>query len=61
MARVRVQWREVTVYEQVLEIEDLDPDSDDQVLDAITEQADWMDVVAVEEREVIFAHALVTE
>lgn len=61
MARVRVQWREVTVYDQVLEIEDFDPDDEDQVLDAICDQADWLEVGEVEERDVVFARAVVTE
>lgn len=62
MARVRVQWREVAVYDQVFEIDDFDPDDDDQVLDAITtEGVDWLSVVAVEERDVIFARELVTD
>ena len=61
MARVRVQWREVTVYDQVLEIEDFDPDDEDQVLDAICDQADWLEVGEVEERDIVFARAVVTE
>ena len=61
MARVRVQWREVTVYDQVLEIEDFDPDDEDQVLDAICDQADWLEVGEVEERDVVFARELVKD
>lgn len=61
MARVRVKWREVTVYDQVLEIDDFDPDDEDQVLDAICDQGDWLEVGEVEERDVVFARAVVTD
>lgn len=61
MARVRVKWREITTYDQVLEIEDFDPDDEDQVLDAICDQGDWLEVGEVEERDVIFARELVTD
>lgn len=61
MARVRVKWREITTYDQVLEIEDFDPDDPDQVLDAICDQGDWLEVGEVEERDVIFARAVVTD
>jgi len=55
VARVRVVWQEVTTYDQVFEIDDYDPDDEDstQVLDAICDQANFLHVDSVDEREVI--------
>ena len=55
MARVRVKWREITTYDQVLEIEDFDPKDQDwgQIEDAIVEQANWMHVEGVADRNII--------
>ena len=55
MTRVRVVWQEVATYDQVLEIDDYDPDDEDstQVLDAICDQANFLEVDSVDAREII--------
>lgn len=55
--RVRVRWEEVTTYDQVFEIDDFDPGHDyhfqDKLTDAIADQANFMHVESVDEREIL--------
>lgn len=57
MTRVRVRWEEVTTYDQVFEIPDFNPGNDyqfqDKITDAIVEQANFMHVDEVAEREIL--------
>ena len=53
MARVRVRWTETTTYDQVLEIEDFDPEDWGQIEDAIVEQANWLHVEGVADRDIV--------
>lgn len=57
MSKVRVEWQEHTTYEQVFEIEGFDEmdmiGREQAVVDALLEQADWLNVKSVDERFIL--------
>ena len=56
MARVRVDWEEVVSYSQVFDVPDFDPDNEvevmDKLTDAIVDQANYLHVEEVADREI---------